>query len=89
MHASLSISSRARGPVHAERTGASGALEHDVTRARMALEERYLALLTARDAGAVDELQRVRIRLHQLAEIDGDKPSATREASLRAWLRAA
>ena len=89
MHASLSTPSRARRSVPVERAGASGALEHDVTCARIALEERYLVLLTARDAAAVDELQRVRIRLHQLAEIDGDKQSATREATLRAWLRAA
>ena len=89
MHASLSIPSRARGAVHAERAGASGALEHDVTCARIALEERYLVLLTARDAAAVDELQRVRIRLHHLAEIHGDQHSASREAALRAWLRAA
>jgi hypothetical protein len=63
--------------------------DNEVVRARVALEERYLSLLTARDQRAVEELQRVRVRLHQLAEIDADPTAPGRDAALRAWLRAA
>lgn len=62
--------------------------DSEVVRARVALEERYLSLMTARDRRSVEELQRVRIRLHQLAEIDADPSAPGRDAALRAWLRA-
>jgi hypothetical protein len=63
--------------------------DSEVVRARVALEERYLSLMTARDTRSVEELQRVRGRLHQLAEINADPSAPGREAALRAWLRAA
>jgi len=65
------------------------ALERDVTTARLDLEERYLALNGSTDASAVDELDRVRKRLHRLAEIHGEMHHAGRDAALRAWLRGA
>jgi hypothetical protein len=63
--------------------------DSEVARARVALEERYLTLLAARDQRAVEELQQVRVRLHHLAEIDADPTAPGRDAALRAWLRAA
>jgi len=63
------------------------ALEHAVDAARMALEERYLALHAAVDPKAIEEQQRVRARLHKLAEIHGETQAAAREAALQAWLR--
>lgn len=87
MHASLSIRSRPPRAVQSDRSGASTSVDEAVTCARIALEERYLSLLAVRDAASIDELQRVRVRLHTLAEIAADK-SERRESALRDWLRA-
>jgi hypothetical protein len=97
MHASLSIRTRSSRAVSGDRRGAlaSGSqasmsaisVEEEVTCARIALEERYLTLLAARDAKAVDELQRVRVRLHTLAEIAAQGGEA-RDRGLRDWLAA-
>lgn len=97
MHASMSIRTRPARAVSGDRRGAlaSGSqtslsaisVEEEVTCARIALEERYLTLLAARDAKSIEELQRVRVRLHTLAEIAAQAGDG-RERELRDWLAA-
>lgn len=83
---SLVSPSRTAGP--ADRRGRR-VLDQDVVCARIALEERYLRLMSTRDRASVDELQGVRARLHQLAEIEADPQAPGRDAALQTWLRAA
>ena len=71
-----------------DRAASHRALDLDVDRTRIALEERYSTLMAARNPASADELYRLRTRLHQLAEISGDATAPARETALRAWLRA-
>jgi hypothetical protein len=71
-----------------DRSSGRRALDLDIDRQRIALEERYSLLLAARNPASADELYRLRTRLHQLAEINGDATAPARENALRAWLRA-
>jgi len=85
-HSFQTSQARAR---HAESSSGQPKLEHAIDAARMALEDRYLALHGAVDPPQIDELQRVRTRLHKLAEIHGGGHTGTRDAALQAWLRGA